>query len=115
MGAGTYNFEIEQGSTFSRTITFKQSDGTAMDLTGYGIRGQMRVYLDSPTIIFTFTFTITSPYTLGIVGWSMTSVETAAIPSKQYVYDVELYQVGSPEVVDRCMEGVITVSGEVTR
>lgn len=115
MGAAIYNFEIEQGSTFTRTLTFKQSNGSAMNLTGYGIRGQVRKYLLSPTIIVSFTLNKIAPFTSGIVSWSLTSAQTIAIKSGQYIYDIELYQAGTPEIVDRCIEGVITVTGEVTR
>ena len=116
MGAATYNFEIEQGSTFGRTLTFKQSNGSAMDLTGYGIRGQMRRYLKSPTIIVTFTLSITAPPTNGIVSWSLTSLQTAAIKAGEYVYDIELYLVGTtPEIVDPCIKGKVIVIGEATR
>ena len=115
MGAATYNFEIKQGSTFNRTLTFKQSSGVAMDLTGYGIRGQMRRYPNSTVIIVSFTLAIVAPPTLGQVSWSLTSVQTAAIKAGNYYYDIELYLVGTPEIVDRCIEGTVIVSGEVTR
>jgi len=115
MGAASYNFEIEQGSTFGRTLTFKQPNGTVMDLTGYGIRGQIRRHLNSSDITVPFNLTIIDPPTLGQVAWSLTSVQAAAIKSGQYVYDIELYQAGTPEYVYRCMEGKITVSREVTR
>ena len=116
MGAATYNFEIEQGSTFNRTLTFKQSSGVAMDLTGYGIRGQMRRYPNSTVIIASFTLNISAPPTNGIVSWSLTSVQTTAIKTGNYVYDIELYLIGTtPEFVDRCMEGKVIVIGEVTR
>ena len=49
MAAGTYNFTLEQGSTFSRQITV-QENGTALNLTGYTARMQMRSTHDSSTI-----------------------------------------------------------------
>ena len=41
MSAGTYNFTIEQGTTFSRVLTL-QENGSAMNLTGYSVASQMR-------------------------------------------------------------------------
>lgn len=37
MGAGSHNFKIEQGTTFSNTITYKQADDTPVDITGASI------------------------------------------------------------------------------
>ena len=42
MSAGKYNFEIEAGATFTRTITYKDSTDTAIDLTGATVRMQIR-------------------------------------------------------------------------
>ena len=40
MAAGSYNFTLEQGTTFSREITVQES-GSAMSLTGY--TGRMQI------------------------------------------------------------------------
>ena len=61
MAAGKYNFTLEQGTTFSREITVQDS-GSAMNLTGYTPRMQMRSTHDSSTIALTFTATISMPH-----------------------------------------------------
>ena len=34
MAAGSHNFKIEQGTTFNNTLTYKQADYTAVDISG---------------------------------------------------------------------------------
>jgi len=38
MAAGKYSFTIEQGSTVDFEITYKDSNGNPVDLTGYQAR-----------------------------------------------------------------------------
>ena len=59
MAAGKYDFTLEQGTTFSREITVQDS-GSAMNLTGYTPRMQMRSTHDSSTIALTFTASVTN-------------------------------------------------------
>jgi hypothetical protein len=49
----------------------------------------------------------------GVITLSLTATETAALAAGRYVYDLEL--VSSGGVVTRLLEGVVTVSPEVTR
>ena len=112
MAAGTYNFTLEQGSTFSRQITV-QENSTALNLTGYTARMQMRSTHDSSTIALTYTSTIASPASNGKINLSATATQTAAIEEGIYVYDLEIESSGG--VVTRLMEGKVTVTPEVTR
>ena len=112
MAAGTYNFTLEQGSTFSRQITV-QENGTALNLTGYTARMQMRSTHDSSTIALTYTSTIASPASNGKINLSATATQTAAIEEGIYVYDLEIESSGGE--VTRLMEGQVTVTPEVTR
>ena len=54
MAAGTYNFTIEQGTTFSRVLTL-QENGSAMNLTGYSVASQMRSTHDSSSTVVGYT------------------------------------------------------------
>lgn len=111
MAAGKYNFTLEQGSTFSREITV-QENGSAMNLTGYSSRMQMRSTHDSSTVGLSFTATVSSAAE-GKVQLSATATQTAAIEEGIYVYDLEI-ESGSGTVT-RLMEGKVTVTPEVTR
>jgi len=111
MAAGTYNFVLDQGATFTRQLTVKD-DGSAMNLTGYSVASKMRSTHDSSTVVGTFTCTISNA-TGGVITMSMNNSTTAAIEEGIYVYDLEMTS-GSGSVT-RLMEGRITVNPEVTR
>jgi hypothetical protein len=49
----------------------------------------------------------------GVITVSLTATETAALAAGRYVYDLEM--VSSGGLVTRLLEGVVTVSPEVTR
>jgi hypothetical protein len=111
MSAGTYNFTIEQGTTFSRVLTL-QENGSAMNLTGYSVASQMRSTHDSSSIVATFSGSVTNASS-GQITLSLTNSQTSAIEEAIYVYDVEITSgAGS---VTRILEGNITVTPEVTR
>ena len=112
MAAGTYNFTLEQGSTFSRQITV-QENSSALNLTGYTARMQMRSTHDSSSIALTFTTTIANPATQGKVNLIATATQTAAVEEGIYVYDLEFES--SAGNVTRILEGQVTVTPEVTR
>ena len=111
MSAGTYNFIIDQGATFTRQLTVKDND-SAMDLTGYSVASKMRSTHDSSTVVGTFTCTISNA-SGGVITMNMTASTTAAIEEGMYVYDIEI--TSGAGAVTRLMEGNITVNPEVTR
>ena len=111
MAAGTYNFILEQGATFTRTLTV-QENSSAMDLTGYSVASKMRSTHDSSTVVGTFTCTISNA-SGGVIVMNMTSSTTGAIEEGMYVYDIEI--TSSTGTVTRLMEGNVTVNPEITR
>ena len=111
MAAGTYNFIMEQGATFTRQLTVKES-GSALNLTGYSVASLMRSTHDSSTVAGTFTCTISNA-SGGIITMSMTASATGAIEEGIYVYDLEVTSGGS--TVTRLLQGEVTVNPEVTR
>jgi len=111
MAAGTYNFIIDQGATFTRTLTVKEN-GSAMNLTGYSVASLMRSTHDSSTVVGTFACTISNA-SGGIITMSMTSSATGAIEEAIYVYDLEI--ASGSGTVTRLLEGEVTVNPEVTR
>ena len=111
MAAGTYNFIIDQGATFTRQLTVKE-DGSAMNLTGYSVASKMRSTHDSGTVVGTFTCSITTA-TSGLITMAMTASTTAAIEEGIYVYDLEI--TSGSGTVTRLLQGEVTVNPEVTR
>jgi len=113
MAAGTYNFTLEQGTTFVRSLTL-QENGSAMNLTGYSVASQMRSTHDSSTVVGTFACSLSNA-TGGIIQMGMASGVTTNIEEGIYVYDVEITSSSGGGTVKRILQGTVTVTPEVTR
>lgn len=123
MSAGKLDFTIEQGTTFQRKITLTDELDVPIDLTGRTFRGQIKKVAGHGVALATFSFSLLNQLTNpGELYFSLTDVQTAAIPAAkqtaatketvQYAYDIEMiYPTGN---VERLLEGVVTISPEVT-
>jgi hypothetical protein len=102
------NIVIDQGTTFTTEINLTDESGNPMNLIGYVANSQMRKWYTSanPTAIFT------TEIVDGTVVLSLSSTETANISAGRYVYDVEL---SVDSTVTRVVEGIVTVTPQVTR
>lgn len=115
MPAGIYNITAEQGATFTRTITWKNSAGTPINLTGYTARMQVRREYSATVADLTLTTEnggITLGGALGTIVLSAQASTTASLAAGSYVYDLELV-LGN--VVTRLVQGNFLVNAEVTR
>lgn len=108
--AATKNLAIDQGTTFSDFVIYKDKNKTAIDISGLTPRASMRKSYYSANAV-TLTTAINSNAG-GNVNLSLTSSQTANLKAGRYVYDVELYD---SNVVYRIQEGIITVFPEVTK
>lgn len=116
MAAGTYNFTIEQGTSFTKDIVWKDSNGTPIDVTGYTARMQVRASVAAPEVLLELTTeddNIVMGTTDGKITLVLTDVETAALVWVSGVYDLEVES--TTGVVTRLLKGTITVDPEVTR
>ena len=117
MGAGRYDFTIEQGATFSRVVTWKDAAGTPINLTSYTAAMQIRETKDASSAIATSagispTITLTLGGAAGTITISISATVTAAFTFETAYYDLELTLSG---VVTRLLEGIVTLDKEVTR
>lgn len=114
--AGKYDIICDQGATFSRVLTWKDSTGAAVDLTGYTARMQIRPEASSSTTTLSLT-TENSRIALGgsagTITLTIAATDTAGITAGNYVYDLEL--VSGAGIVTRLVMGAYTVRPEVTR
>ena len=112
-----YKLDIQQGATLSLTATWTDSTGTAVNLTGYTARMQVRAAYDATTTILSLTSgagDITLGGSAGTIAITASATVTAALTAPWTgVYDLELVSGGG--VVTRLLEGPATVSPEVTR
>jgi hypothetical protein len=104
------NITIDQGTTFSTTITLADEDNVLIDLTGYTANSQIRKHYSSSN---SQSFSVTLGGIQGTMTLSLTSTQTSNLIAGRYVYDVEL--TSSSNVVSRIVEGIVTVTPEVTR
>jgi hypothetical protein len=109
--AAVSNLAIDQGTTYSVTITVTDDTGSARNLIGYTVRSQMRKsYYTNANVAFSAN--IASP-TDGTVTLDLTATQTSALKPGRYVYDVEL--VSNVSTVERLVEGIVTVYPEATK
>ena len=120
--ANQYNIVVEQGATFSLTITYKDSDGEVIDLTNTDARMEIRQEYTSESALVTLTSAAggsgnTSGIALGGVAGTIVVVISDALTGAltapaTNVYDLEL--VTADGAVTRLIEGKATVSPGVT-
>lgn len=104
------NILIDQGADFSTTINVTDDDGNIIELTGYTSAAQLRKHYTS---ISQTAFTTSISPLIGTVTLSMNAAVTGTITAGRYVYDVEL--TSNTGVVTRLVEGIVTVTPQVTK
>jgi hypothetical protein len=109
--AGYVPLQIEQWSTFSRTITVKQADGTAQNLVGFVVTSQMRKSPYSTTAINLPA--VLSDASNGEITLAETAANTGNIAAGRYLYDV--ISTAPTGLVQRLVEGIVVVNPGITR
>ena len=104
------NLVVDQGATFETVLTLTQDNGDLIDLTGYTGTAQLRKHYTSSN---STNFTVTLGGANGTVTLGMSANTTANVVAGRYVYDVEL--VDSGNIATRLIEGIVTVTPQVTR
>jgi hypothetical protein len=127
--AAHYDIQAEKGSTFQLHMVYKDNSNTAVDLSSYSGRMQIRRSMISSSTLLDVTSGVTAGITGGTGGFSMNASATGAfltggilltvdavsmglVPSGQHVYDLELV---SGATISRLLEGRFECSNEVTR
>ena len=116
-GVGQADIQINQGSDFDVTLTYKDETlGTPIDLTGYDARMQLRSTKSDATIILDLNVTnggIVLGDALGTINIIIDDAVTAGLSFSKVYYDLEL--ITSAGFVSRIMEGRVTLNKEVTK
>lgn len=104
---------LDQGTTFNNIINLTDDVTNAyINVSGYVVRSQMRRSYYSANASANITCTITDAAN-GEITMSMTAANTANLKAGRYLYDLEV--VDTNGTVSRILEGIITVTPEVTR
>lgn len=102
------NIVIDQGSTFASTVEILDENDEAIDVTDYQARGQIRKHYSSTNAV-SFSTSLSN----GSLVISLTANQTANMVAGRYVYDIEL--IDPANTVVRILEGIVTLTPEVTR
>lgn len=104
------NLVIDQGTTYTTDLNLTDENGDPLNLTGYSANSQIRKHYTSSNSV---TFSTSINATAGVITLSLTANQTSNIVSGRYVYDVELTDASNS--ISRIVEGIVTVTPQVTR
>lgn len=109
--AGFAEITIEQGASYSTSVTVSDASGNATNLTGYTASAQLRksYYSTSAT---DFTVVVTNAGG-GEITMSLSSANTANLTPGRYMYDLLITSPTS--VKTRVVEGIAVILPSVTR
>jgi len=102
---GTYNITLQRRADYSVLLQFKDSTGTAIDITGYTVAAQVwdkARTTKSADFSITYTDRPNGEVTLGLTG-----TQTEAFPDQELYYDVLVTDTGG--VKSYYLEGVIFI------
>ena len=105
----TVNLIIDQGCTFEKTITAKNTAGGNVTISSGTCSAKLRPSHYTSNNIVTFSCADAGSN----VTISLTATQTTSISPGQYIYDVE-YTQSDGSTIERIAEGVITVSPSAT-
>ena len=110
MPAAYSNLYLEQGTTFSSTITIDDVYGDIYDLSGVTPYSAIRksYYSANTTAVFDASINIER----GTITLDLDAETTANIPAGRYVYDTIIRNTSNTTV--RVLEGIVDVSPAVT-
>jgi len=112
------DFVVDQGSDITIELHLKNEDGSTKDLTGHLVRGKIKKSYDTTDNdqIFNFTqTTIQSPSTSCIALITLSNTLTDTMKAGRYVYDIELLSGDVSDIVERILEGKLSVTPSVTK
>ena len=102
----TENFVLDQGATFIKTFTAKNTAGGDVVISSGTTAAKLRQSIDSSNNIHDFSTSVSGSN----VTISMTATNTANVSAdRRYVYDIEFTQ-SDTSTVERLAEGVVTIS-----
>ena len=102
----TENFVLDQGATFIKTFTAKNTAGGNVVISSGTTEAKLRQSIDSSNNIHAFSTSVSGSN----VTISMTATNTANISEdRRYVYDVEFTQ-SDTTTVEKIVEGIVTIS-----
>lgn len=104
---------MDQGTTFNNVINLTDDiTNTPINIYGYSVTSQMRRSFYSANISANITCSVTNS-TNGEITMSMTAANTANLRPGRYVFDLKTTDTSN--FTNRVLEGLITVTPQVTK
>ncbi len=126
MAAGKYSFIIEQGATTNFQINWNDESGSAIDLSGYHSRMQIRPQVESSEVYLSLSSSLsndstginlsgsngTTPLQSGSIAVYISAYSSSLLNFGEAYYDLEMVKGNE---VTRLLEGKVKLSKNVTR
>jgi hypothetical protein len=126
MAAAKYSFTIEQGATTNLNVQWTNNSGSAVDLTGYQARMQIRPGIEASDVYISLSSSLspdgtglnlsgsngTTPVQSGSIGIYISAYSSSLLSFNEAFYDLELI---NGREVTRLLEGKVRLSKNVTR
>lgn len=109
----TASFSAFRGDTFSKTLTFKDSDGVAIDITGWTLWVTLKKSEDDKDedAVVQEEVTVHSDPTHGITSFTISATETAGLLG-MYYFDVQVKR--SDDTILTLLKGKINFEKDIT-
>jgi len=107
--ASKSNIVIDQGTTFNVTFTFVDAVNNPIDFSTYTGASQIRKSYQSTTA-YSFSVSLANN---GLISLGMNANTTSTLYPGRYLYDLEVTDPSG--IKSRLVEGIVTVTGEITR
>jgi hypothetical protein len=111
-----YNITGYQGDHLQLTLNLKDDNGSAINLDGYDVRGQVRASYGSTGVLLDLNPVIYGNAVDGNITIDISSEASKILSISEHVYDIEKYPVGNPNGnSNQLIGGKFIVLPEVTR
>lgn len=121
MSAANFPINVKQGSTWAMSMTFTDSNGNPIDVSGWTFAGQIRAEYDSATILASMTFAGGSSSNIMVA--TISAATSASIPVNastdyhltptKYAYDIKATKQDLSE--DPILQGTAIITPGVTK
>jgi len=119
MGAASYNFSIEQGSSYSFVLVYKDADGNVVDLTDWCGRITWKTN-SNDTIVFTtghngadYRFTLDGPNGKFTLLWPAATTNGYTFNTAKYDFELQSpddFYAGGGFFTERILYGTVTIT-----
>jgi len=111
------DFSIDRGADASLELHLEDINGAHKNLSAYSVQAKLKKTYNSDSASTTDFTSIVSDSLNGVVTLSLTNAQTGNLKPGRYVYDIELSHQDSAAntIIERILEGTITVTPSVTR